>query len=282
MKVLVSPPRRQTRAEHVRWLSKSRRRETIKHMFDPSSQREDTRVIRVGNTVHRETGSWTPAVHDLLAFLASRDFAYSPRVLGFDTENREILSYLDGFSGADGWAPVVGEQGLTSFARLLRVYHDTVKDFTPKPGAVWAYGAVTPRDGDIICHGDFGPWNGVWRGKEATGLLDWDFAYPGPAMDDVAYALAYTAPFRDDETCLRWLRYDMTPDREHRIELFADAYGLTTTAGLVDAVIERQRLDVRHAQVIAEQGVTSRPGWPLTAELERRVAWSEENRGLFE
>jgi hypothetical protein len=46
---------------------------------------------------------------------------------------------------------------------------------------------------------------------------------------DVAYALEYVAPFRDDDTCRRWLAYPRPPDRRGRLELFARAYGLVST-----------------------------------------------------
>ncbi|MER7212701.1 aminoglycoside phosphotransferase family protein [Streptosporangium sp. NPDC000239] len=93
----------------------------------------------------------------------------------------------------------------------------------------------------MICHGDFGPWNIVWQGERPVGILDWDYARPRPRLHDIAYALEYVAPFRDDAECLRWLRYPTPPDRRHRLELFATAYGLTSTTGLIDAVIDVQR-----------------------------------------
>ncbi len=48
-------------------------------------------VVRVGNTVRRSTGPWTPAVHALLRHLESVGFEYSPRVLGFDAKGREVF-----------------------------------------------------------------------------------------------------------------------------------------------------------------------------------------------
>jgi hypothetical protein len=51
--------------------------------------------VRVGNTVRRRTGPWTPAVHALLDYLASR-VPHVPRVLGRDRQGREVLSYLPG------------------------------------------------------------------------------------------------------------------------------------------------------------------------------------------
>ena len=53
-------------------------------------------AVRVGGTVRRTAGPWTPAVHALLAHLASQDFAGSPRPLGLDGQGREVLTFLPG------------------------------------------------------------------------------------------------------------------------------------------------------------------------------------------
>ena len=53
-------------------------------------------AVRVGDTVRRAAGPWTPAVHALLAHLAARGFAGAPRPLGFDEQGREVLTFLAG------------------------------------------------------------------------------------------------------------------------------------------------------------------------------------------
>ena len=45
--------------------------------------------------VHRPPGPWTPAGHTLLRYLHSR-LSHIPRVLGFDENGHEVLSYLPG------------------------------------------------------------------------------------------------------------------------------------------------------------------------------------------
>lgn len=55
----------------------------------------------------------------------------------------------------------------------------------------------------------------------AVGLVDWDFAHPGPALEDVAYAVEYLAPFRSDAHAVRWHGFSTAPDRRRRIEVFA-------------------------------------------------------------
>jgi hypothetical protein len=242
--------------------------------------RADRRVVRVGDTVTHPTHPWTPAIHALLDYLHEAGFPYAPRVLGVDGDT-EILSYLEGESGPDGWAKVVDENGLRAAARLLRRYHDTVAGWRPDSAPTWFDGRTgAGTDGEIVCHGDFGPWNIVWQGVEPVGLLDWEYANLAPPLQDVAYALEYMAPFRDDTECVRWLRYPEPPDRRRRIEIFAEAYGLSTTDGLVELVIETQRKGLDTVRSLAQQGFERQVQAVADGELERiqaQIAWSERH-----
>ncbi|MGI5398324.1 aminoglycoside phosphotransferase family protein [Streptomyces sp. CA-135486] len=243
------------------------------------------RVVRVGDTVRRPVQPWTSAVHELLGHLAAVGFPYAPRPLGFDAEGREVLSYIPGESGPHGWAEVVDDEGLCAFARLLRAYHDAVADFTPSAGTAWAVGPGAPGGNELVCHGDFGPWNIVWHGNRPVGIIDWDFARPAPRLHDVAYALQYVAPFRDDAECLQWLRYPAPPDRRERLERFCTAYGLSSTDGILDAVINGQREAAELVRRLAERGHEPQATWAAEGylgELGRRLAWSEASRHLFE
>ena len=56
-------------------------------------------VVRVGDTVRRQTGLWTPAVHALLAHLKSVGFGDAPTVLGSDDQGREVLRHVEGEVG---------------------------------------------------------------------------------------------------------------------------------------------------------------------------------------
>ena len=243
---------------------------------------EHRSIVRVGDTVRRPAGWWTPAVQSVLAHLQDVGFEYSPRPAGTDGEGREVLSYIAGESGAVGWHRIHSEQGLCRFATLLRQYHDAVRGFRPAPGAEWAVQPSDPQE--IICHNDFGPWNIVYDGDEPVGILDWDFAAPGPCRNDVAYALEYAVPFRDDATALSWHHFEEVPDRRRRLEVFAEAYGLTTTAGLVDQVIARQELTIVHVEELAARELEPQATWLSDGTLEESknvVAWARENVGLF-
>lgn len=235
----------------------------------------DPLVVRVGDTVRRPSSG--AAVHALLDHLEQVSFPYSPRLLGVDEHGREVLTYLPGSSGRHGWAHVVSDGGLRAFAQLLRAYHDAVADFAPAVHA-WALEARPPLAGEIVCHGDFGPWNVVWDAGRPVGLLDFDFAGPAPALTDVAHALEYSVPFRDDEECLRWLAFPSPPDRRSRLEAFADVYGVSETAGLVDGVIAGQRDRIEQVRRLAAAGRQPQARWVANGYLEdlaRRVAVSE-------
>ena len=69
-----------------------------------------------------------------------------------------------------------------------------------------------------------------------------------------------------------------------RLEVFADAYGLTSTVGLVDDVIARQRLTIVHVEELGERGLAPQVRWirdGLLDESRRLLSWAEANRGLF-
>ncbi|MDT0266391.1 aminoglycoside phosphotransferase family protein [Streptomyces sp. DSM 44915] len=243
------------------------------------------RIERVGATVRRPAQPWTPAVRALLRHLETVGFRYAPRALGADAVGRETLGYLAGEAGPAGWARIVPDDGLRAFARLLRDYHRAVADFHPAPDLAWCDGSTGRGPRQLVCHGDFGPWNVVWRGGRPVGLLDWDYARPADPRHDIGYALEYAAPARDDAECLRWLAYPKPPDRRRRIEVFAEAYGLDTTEGLVDAIIDAQERTVALVRQLAAAGHQPQADWLADGhltELTHRTAWTRAHRHLLE
>jgi Phosphotransferase enzyme family len=239
------------------------------------------RVIRIGATVRRPAQPWAPAVHALLGHLEAADFRYAPRFLGLDEQGREILSYIDGESGPRGWARITDDAGLVRFARLLRDYHDAVAGFRLPAGLTWFTGQAGPTDGELVCHGDFGPWNVVWDGRAPVGILDWDYARPAPPEHDIAYALEYAAPFRDDQECVRWLRYREPPDRRRRIEVFCDAYGIGVPGDIVGRVAEQQRLVLERCAALGRRGIEPQATWVREGYLgtvRARIRWTEALR----
>ena len=238
------------------------------------------RVEIVGDTVRRPRYPWTPTVHRVLSHLRAAGLTSVPAPLGLGADH-ESVSLLPGLAGRECWPHQATERGLRSAARLLRTVHDASVGWTPPADAVWGRPPSGPAE--VICHGDPGPWNMTWTDGMATGLFDWDYCHPGPRREDVAYALEYLAPFRDDETALRWHGFDRPPDRPWRVEVFCAAYGIDSE-GMVDTVIEGQRRIIPQVRALAAAGVQPQVDWVAAGhldELAQRVAWSEANRPLL-
>lgn len=262
--------------------------ESVPHeaVADPDFESDSLRVVaRDGSAVVRRTDWWSPAVQGLLLHLERVGFAESVRFLGVDDAGHERLGYIAGVSGMAAWRKVIPEAGLREYAALLRRYHDAVRDYVPEPGAAWMTTDRPLRPGEIVTHGDVGPWNTVWRGDAIVGLLDWDQAAPRPAIHDVAYALEYAVPFRGDEDAMADIGFPAPPDRARRMRVFAEAYGLPGTDGLVDAVLAEQEETLRATLAVAARGLQPHADWVangFVAEQQRRIEWTRRNRSLFE
>ncbi|WP_106206406.1 aminoglycoside phosphotransferase family protein [Kineococcus rhizosphaerae] len=246
----------------------------------------DDRGVEVRDgLVHRPVQPWTSTVHRLLVHLHDRLPDLVPRPVGIDG-GTETVTFLPGQAGADCWPHQAGEAGLVSAARLLRTVHDASRDHLPAPDATWGAPATTPAD--VVCHGDPGPWNMAWRNGRAAGLFDWDFAHPGPAIDDVAYALEHLVPFRSDEQAVRWHGFTAPPDRPRRLRRFLQAYGWDEPPAvqvLVDAVIARQQRTIDAVAELARRGVQPQQRWVREGHLEElaeRIRWSQTHRHLLD
>jgi thiamine kinase-like enzyme len=241
-------------------------------------------IAKIGDKVHRPTEFWQPAVHDLLNYLESVDFAYSPRVFNNDEQGREVLGYIDGESGKAGWTQIISDDGLRKYAKFLRAYHDAVAGYKPSDKFEWANGAKGLQPGQIICHGDFGPWNIVWKNGVPVGLVDWDLAHPNRPEHDILYALEYSAPFRDDETTIKWHHFKTVPDRKHRIEVFLEAYETPMINDIATKVAQMQREVNEFAKSLAKRGVRPQADWLANGDLDKaddQASWTEQHTDLF-
>lgn len=213
-----------------------------------------TTVQRVGGTIRRPVRRWTPAVHALLRHLERVGFAGAPRVLGIDAQGREILSFLPGQTAQRPWPLVVRQRrGVVALARLLRAYHDAVRDFIPPPEAEWYVPGVRWQPGQIIRHGDLGPWNSVWQGARLIGLIDWDFAEPGRPLDDVAQMAWYLVPLRG-QSHWRAAGFGRRPDLRARLTALCEAYGAAPEAVLT-TLSEIQTQEMKRTKELAQRGV---------------------------
>jgi hypothetical protein len=212
-------------------------------------------VVRVGDTVRRPAGPATARVREVLLHLEQAGFDAAPRWLGLDELDREILSWIEGdtFTERGRLHPYVGDppdrvlfsdEQIGAALRLLRRSHD-------------AFGS------QVVCHGDFGPWNVVWRYGLPAGIIDFDDAHPANPAEDVAYALRM------------FVSYGLAPEEPtelvRRTGVALAAYGCSFD---VPAILAREH-------DLAEERCR-RHGWERAlAKLPVERAWLAQNRGAF-
>jgi Phosphotransferase enzyme family len=149
-------------------------------------------AVRAGDTVRRPTGPWTPAVHALLDFLATR-LPHVPRVLGTDEQGREVLSYLPG-RVIDVENEMLTAAQIDSLVRWTRSFHDVVTGFS-HPGP-WRYFPVAQPT--MIGHNDIAPYNVCFDGDELAGVFDWDLSGPTTALLELAFIAWNCVPLWSD------------------------------------------------------------------------------------
>jgi Ser/Thr protein kinase RdoA (MazF antagonist) len=137
-----------------------------------------------------------PAVHEYLRHLASAGFEGSPRVLATG-DGWEELTYIEGEVAFDpDWQPGRGnrlppqartDRALAGAGRLLRALHEAAAGFEPAV-TTYRFHPHPPLPGEVVSHGDLGPWNTVYRDGVPVAFIDWDGAEPVEPVADLAAA----------------------------------------------------------------------------------------------
>lgn len=192
-------------------------------------------VVREGATVFRPSGEWTPAVHRLLSHLTAAGVAGVPRPLGITEDWREVLSFVEGTVPTypmPGW--VWSETALESAARLLRRVHDATAGVDLQ--GPWRSPIREPVE--VVCHNDFAIYNLVFDGEAVVGVIDWDFASPGPRLWDLAYLAYRIVPLSSGDR-----RDGFTDeDRGRRLQRLLATYGSNAEPREVMAVLHQRLL----------------------------------------
>jgi thiamine kinase-like enzyme len=198
------------------------------------------------------------------------------------SDGRERLFFIEGDVAVPGyprWAQ--SAKALDSITRLMRAFHEASARVEIGAGT-WSEELADPDGGSMVCHNDVCLENVVFRGGEAVGLVDFDFAAPGrPAYDLAAFA-RMCVPIDDERSAERlgWF----PADRPARLRLLATAYDLNDSGRQellehLDRSMERGGAFVQHRveagdpnfiRMLEEMGGIGR--------YERRRGWWEANR----
>jgi hypothetical protein len=208
-----------------------------------SGGRMTSGIVRRGNRLLRPMGPWSPAVHEYLRHLEAAGFDGSPRVLGIE-HGREVVTFIDGDVANDPrWEPGHGHQlppyartdlALRGAAKLIRDLHGAAAGFRPAITS-YRFHPHPPRAGEIVSHGDLGPWNTVYRHGMPVAFIDWDAAQPVGPLADVARAAWTFVPLATPGQ-LREAGFDPLPDLAVRLRIFLDAYGLEERTAILPAL----------------------------------------------
>ncbi|MDY7100576.1 MAG: phosphotransferase [Actinomycetota bacterium] len=218
-------------------------------------------VVRVGGTVRRPAGPWSPTVHALLQHLDAVGFEHAPRSLGFDDRERHVLEYVPG-EAAHPFAAADHTVACRRVGALLRELHDATATFTPPADAHWNV-VIEPDATDLVVHHDPAPWNLVVGDDDRWVLIDWDNAGPGSRTWDLAYAAIGFVPLTPG-----------TPpaDAASRLAALADGYRLDE-AGRVRLLDRLERRAAAMADLLADGHRTGTEPWAGLHEAGHTDTW---------
>ena len=198
--------------------------------------------------------SYLATVSDFLAHLNQDGFGLVPQPLSRPSDAEHVVSFVPGEVHNDDWPEQCrSDVALGKIARMVRRFHESSARYRSSASLDWISGRQPLRDGEVVLHGDFSMANLVWDGAEPVGIIDWEFAEPGPAYHDVLHAMLNLVPLFSD-TISRNMGFETSPNRIARMELFLAEYGTPTTfrypegdltprSALMDAIslLERDR-----------------------------------------
>lgn len=211
-------------------------------------------IFRDGNVVYRDLKPQSKSIHRLLLHLETKGIQLTPRFLGINENNMEMLSFVEGETIED--YPVQDDIKSKTItvqlaAKMLEAYHDATADFERSPEDTWFLEYEGELQKEVICHNDFAPYNVTFKNFKPVGLIDFDTACPAPRIWDVAYAVYRFVPLSEDVYDLntkKYLKYNKlldSPQRRLLLNTFLESYGMDNTSDVLQNVVFRLQALVR-------------------------------------
>jgi len=249
-------------------------------------------VVRVGDTVRRHTGRWTPAVHGLLAHLTSVGFADAPTVQGIDEQGREVLSFVTGEVGSfdpgglPDWFRTI--EACVAIGDWLRRFHEAQSGFTPDLALPWRM--VPGRRltaGEVVVHHDAAPYNTIRRPDGGLTVIDWDFCAPGDPIEDLAFACWSWAPLWNDRAAVESEFCDGSVEASAaRLGALVGAYGLEPEDRLrllpaIQAIMYAHAKDLERLAVQGDPAFVKLFDSGVADRARRDAAWVCDNEAVL-
>lgn len=184
-------------------------------------------AVRIGPTVRRPTGPWTPSVHRLLRQVRARGLRAVPDVLGVDSRGREVLTYLEG-AVADADTNDLTDARLADVGAWTRELHSAARGLQDT-GPWRSTGVAAPT---VLGHNDLAPCHLRFSGERLSGVLGWDLAGPSTPLLELAHLAWNGVPL---------CRPGAVADAARRLRVIADAYGGVGARAVLHAVPDRER-----------------------------------------
>ena len=198
-----------------------------------------TGIYKSGKTVIRPRTPFSENIHQFLRDIRKAGFTKCPVPHGFDENGNEVLEYIEGdVSNYPLSREFSSLEIVYSAGRVLNQFHAASETVFKSINKNLQWLLPNRSQPQLICHGDYAPYNVVVKNAEVIGMIDFDTIHFGTKPDDIAYGM------------YRWatLFRQSSPDRIGPLEMqikrakvFCDGYGLSaeSRAGLVDVMIKK-------------------------------------------
>lgn len=153
------------------------------HQSEELTGGREGKIRKDNDKVIRPSNPWTPHVHAFLRYLKGQGMENIPTPYGLTESGEEIVSFVEGIVYNEELpASILTDEILVEVAQLLRRYHDLGAAYMAKLSGdeVWMLPARTPAE--VMCHGDFAPYNITFTDGHVHGIIDFDTLHPGSRL----------------------------------------------------------------------------------------------------